>query len=304
MRAQLIDVCAKPDLQQQVDDVIERMERHCPVRIVCYSLMGSIPLGMGNASSDYDLLAFYQPQKAISSDQYDVINNKTPLLGAAHIAGQVNILLADSELCSLKFVDMPEAAFAQGYPHHLNSLTVHDRAFDISVVPGNTSPKVASIFSDMFYYGGGVLTDRQGTVRDNFSEMKHFLRVYDFCKRRFVTTYGRLQYYLVAPGNVRLRTYLQSINDILAIEYALDRLDVPPADVSVMLNYLDDAQVLDIARRYVETNSSTTIAKEKLLLDPNPILNQWIAERLERIRPRLVDLYPQRAHALFNVVID
>jgi hypothetical protein len=36
------------------------------------------------------------------------------------------------------------------------------------VVPGNTSPKVASIFSDMFYYGGGVLTDRLGTVRENF----------------------------------------------------------------------------------------------------------------------------------------
>ena len=71
-----------------------------------------------------------------------------------------------------------------------------------------------------------------------------------------------------------------------------------------MLNYLDDAQVLDIARRYVEINSSTTTAKEKLLLDPNLILNQWISERLERIRPRLVDVYPQRAHALFNVVID
>jgi hypothetical protein len=71
-----------------------------------------------------------------------------------------------------------------------------------------------------------------------------------------------------------------------------------------MLNYLDDAQVLDIARRYVEINSSTAIAKEKLLLDPNLILNQWISERLERIRPRLVALYPQRASALFNVVID
>lgn len=304
MRAQLIDVCAKADLQEQVDDVIERMEQHCPVRVLCYSLMGSIPLGMGNASSDYDLLAFYQPQRAITPAQYDVINNKTPLLGTAHIAGQVNLLLADIELCSLKFVDMPEAAFSQDYPHHLNSLTVHDRAFDIAVVPGNTSPKVASIFSDMFYYGDGVLTDHQGTVRDNFSEMKHFLRVYDFCKRRYVTTYGRLQHYLVEQGNVRLRTYLQSINDILAIEYALDRLDVPPADVSVMLNYLDDAQVLEIARHYVEINSSTTIAKEKLLLDPNLILNQWISERLERIRPRLVELYPQRADALFNIVID
>lgn len=304
MRAQLIDVCAKPELQGRVDAAIEQMERHCPVRVVCYSLMGSIPLGMGNASSDYDLLAFYQAQGAITPTQYDIINNKTPLLGAAHIAGQVNLLLADSELCSLKFIDMPEAAFSQAYPHHLNSLTVHDRAFDIAVVPGNTSPKVASIFSDMFYYGNGVLTDRLGSVRDNFSQMKQFLRIYDFCKRRFVTTYGRLQHYLVEKGNVRLRTYLQSINDILAIEYALDRRDVPPADVSVMLNYLDDVQVLEIARRYVEINRSTTTAKEKLLLDPNLILNQWICERLERIRPRLLDLYPRRADALFNVVID
>ena len=304
MRAQLIDVCAKPGLQEQVDDVIERMERHCPIRILCYSLMGSIPLGMGNASSDYDLLAFYEPQQPITPTLYDVINNKTPLLGAEHIAGQVNLLLADIELCSLTFVDMPEAAFSQAYPHHLNSLTVHDRAFDIAVVPGNNSPKVASIFSDMFYYGNGVLTDRLGHVRENFAEMKNLLRVYEFCKRRFVTTYGRLQHYLVAPGNVRLRTYLQSINDILAIEYALDRLDVPPADISTMLNYLDDAEVSGVVRRYVEINGSTTLAKERLLLDPNLMLNQWIAERLARIRPRLVALYPQREAALFNVVVD
>ena len=266
--------------------------------------MGSIPLGMGNASSDYDLLAFYEPHSPITSEQYDIINNKAPLLGAAHIAGQVNLLLADIELCASKFVEMPEALLAQAYPQHLNTLTVHDRAFDIAVVPGNASPKVASIFSDMFYYGNGVLTDRLGTVRAHFSEMKDALRVYDFCKRRFVTTYGRLEHYLVQPGNVRLRTYLQSINDILAIEYALDRLDVPPPDISVMLDYLDDAQVVEIARRYVEINGNATIAKEKLLLDPNLLLNQWISERLEQIRPRLVALYPQRGNTLFNVVID
>lgn len=304
MRAQLIDVCAQPDLQAQVDDVIQRMEQHCPVRVLCYSLMGSIPLGMGNASSDYDLLAFYEPQRAITAKQYDVINNKTPLLGAEHIAGQVNLLLADIELCALKFMDMPEAVFSQAYPHHLNSLTVHDAAFDITVVPGCSSPKVASIFSDMFYYGNGVLTDRLGSVRENFAEMKSLLRVYDFCKRRFVTTYGRLQHYLVDEGNVRLRTYLQSINDILAIEYALDRFHVPPPDISVMLNYLDDAKVSGIARHYVDVNGSTTSAKEKLLIDPNLTLNQWIAERLERIRPRLAALYPQRADALFNIVIE
>ncbi|WEK32478.1 MAG: hypothetical protein P0Y58_09900 [Candidatus Pseudomonas phytovorans] len=304
MRAQLIDVCAKPDLQEQVDEAIRRMEQHCPVRVMFYSLMGSIPLGMGNASSDYDLLAFYEPQRAITSRQYDVINNKTPLLGAEHIAGQVNLLLADVELCSLKFADMPEAEFSQAYPYHLNSLTVHDAAFDIAVLPGSSSPKVASIFSDMFYYGNGVLTDRSGSVRENFSEMKSLLRIYDFCKRRFVTTFGRLQHYLVDTGNVRLRTYLQSINDVLAIEYALDRLEVPPPDISVMLNHLDDAKVSCIARHYVDINSSTTSAKEKLLIDPNLTLNHWISERLERIRPRLVALYPQRAEVLFNVVIE
>ncbi|MNO25764.1 putative nucleotidyltransferase [compost metagenome] len=304
MHAQLIDVCAKPELQDQVDDVIARMEGHCSVRIVCYSLMGSIPLGMGNASSDYDVLAFYKPQQPITPSQYDVINNKVPLLGAAHVAGQVNLLLADIELCSAGFVEMPESEFSVVYPHHLNTLTVHDRAFDISVVPGTASPKVASIFSDMFYYGNGVLTDRCGAIRDNFSEMKHFLRVYDFCKRRFVTTYGRLQHYLVEQGNVRLRTYLQSINDLLAIEYALDHRDIPPPDISVMLNYLDDAPVLEIARRYLDINGSATTAKEKLLIDPDMIMNQWIAERLARIRPRLVDLYPQRGDILFNVYVD
>ncbi|MNW13595.1 hypothetical protein D3C71_2115930 [compost metagenome] len=71
-----------------------------------------------------------------------------------------------------------------------------------------------------------------------------------------------------------------------------------------MLNYLDDAPVLEIARRYLDINGSATTAKEKLLIDPDMIMNQWIAERLARIRPRLVDLYPQRGDILFNVYVD
>lgn len=304
MPVQLIDKCANPDLQEQVDAAIERMERHCPVRILGYSLMGSIPLGMGNASSDHDLLALYEPQGTLSPEQYDVLNNKVLLSGALHVAGQVNLLLADIELCSPRFADMPEAEFSRSCPHHLNSLTVHDRAFNVGVIPCDNSPKVASLFSDMFYYGEGVVTDRFGSIRARFSEMKGLLRVYDFCKRRFVTTHGRLQHYLVEKGNVRLRTYLQSLNDILAIEYALAHCEVPPPNVSLMLSHLDDAEVLAIARCYFEINSGTTREKEKLLIDPNGVLNQWISNRLGHIRERLLELHAQNRDLLFDVVLD
>lgn len=304
MPVQLIAKCANPDLQAQVDAAIERMEKHCSVRILGYSLMGSIPLGMGNASSDHDLLALYEPQVTLSPEQYDILNNKVPLSGALHVAGQVNLLLADVELCSPKFADMPETEFFRSCPHHLNSLTVHDRAFDVGVIPGDNSPKVASLFSDMFYYGEGVVTDRFGSIRACFSEMKAQLRVYDFCKRRFVTTHGRLQHYLVEKGNVRLRTYLQSLNDILAIEYALARREVPPANVSVMLGHLDDAEVLEIARRYVEINSGTMWEKEKLLIDPSEVLNRWISNRLGHIRERLLELHAHNRNLLFDVVLD
>lgn len=304
MRVQLIDRCANPDLQEQVDAAIEQMEKHCSVRILGYAPMGSIPLGMGNASSDHDLLALYEPHGTLSLEQYDVLNNKTPLSGALHIAGQVNLLLADIELCSRRFADMAEAALFRSCPHHLNSLTVHDPAFDIGVIPGDNSPKVASLFSDMFYYGEGVVTDRFGSIHARFSEMKELLRIYDFCKRRFVTTWGRLQHYLTEPGNVRLRTYLQSLNDILAIEYALDHLEVPPADVSIMLSHLDDVEVLEIARRYVEINSEATRAKEKLLIDPNEVLNRWISNRLASIRARLLALYSQNRDLSFDVALD
>ncbi|WP_060481437.1 nucleotidyltransferase domain-containing protein [Pseudomonas sp. NBRC 111119] len=303
MRVQLIGECAQPGLQPQVQAAISRMERECPVRILYYSLMGSIPLGMGNASSDYDLLAVYQPRAALTAAQYDIINNKTPLLGAAHIPGEVNMLLADNALFSPAFMEMPEAMLIQAYPQHLNTLTVHDRAFDIAVLPGDNSPKAASIFSDLFYYGNGVLTDRQGTLRRDFSTLKRCLRVYEFCKRRYVTTYGRLQHYLVKPGNVRLRTYLQSINDLLAIEYALDHRDIPAPDISVMLEHLDDAQVLETARRFLTVNAQANTAKEKLLIDPDDVLNRWIAGRLARIKPRLLALYPHRSEVLFEVVI-
>lgn len=304
MRVQLIDKCANPDLQEQVDAAIKQTEKHCSVRILGYAAMGSIPLGMGNASSDHDLLALYEPRGTLSPEQYEVLNNKTPLSGALHVAGQVNLLLADVELCLRKFADMPEKAFFRCCPQHLNTLTVHDPAFDIGVIPGENSPKVASLFSDMFYYGEGVVTDRFGSIHARFSKMKELLRIYDFCKRRFVTTQGRLQHYLIEPGNVRLRTYLQSLNDILAIEYALDHRDVPPPNVSIMLNHLDDAQVLEIARRYVEINSGATRAKEKLLIDPNEVLNRWISNRLAHIRERLLALYSQNRDLLFDVALD
>ena len=303
MLVQLIDKCANPDLQEQIDSVIERMEKNCSVRILGYSLMGSIPLGMGNASSDHDLLALYEPQGTLTREQYDILNNKAPS-EALHVAGQVNLLLADVELCSPRFADMPEVELLRSCPQHLNSLTVHDRLFDIGVIPGDNSPKVASLLSDMFYYGEGVITDRFGIIRARFSEMQGLLRVYDFCKRRFVTTYGRLQHYLVEKGNVRLRTYLQSINDILAIEYALAHREVPPANVLVMLRYLDDMEVLEIARSYVEINSGTTCGKEELLIDPNITLNQWISTRLENIKERLLDLHAQKRDLLFDMVLN
>ena len=304
MRVQLIQRCANPDLQEQVDAAIEQTEKHCSVRILGYAPMGSIPLGLGNASSDHDLLALYEPQGTLSLEQYDVLNNKTPLSGALHIAGQVNLLLADIELCSRRFADMPEVVFVRSCPHHLNSLTVHDPAFDIGVIPGDNSPKVASLFSDMFYYGEGVVTDRFGRILARFSEMKELLRIYDFCKRRFVTTQGRLQHYLIEPGNVRLRTYLQSLNDILAIEYALDHREMPPPNVSIMLDHLDDAEVLEIARRYVEINGATARAKEKLLVDPDEVLNRWISSRLAHIRERLLVLYSKNRDLSFDVVLD
>ncbi len=303
MLVQLIDKCANPDLQEQIDSIIEQMEKRCSVRILGYSLMGSIPLGMGNASSDHDLLALYEPQGELSSGQYDILNNKAPL-GALHIAGEVNLLLADFELCSPRFADMPEAEFLRSCPQHLNSLTVHDCLFDIGVIPGDNSPKVASLLSDMFYYGEGVVTDRFGTLRARFSEMQGLLRIYDFCKRRFVTNHGRLQHYLIEKGNVRLRTYLQSINDILAIEYALAHREIPPANVSVMLSHLDEIEVLEIARHYVEINRSTTHEKEKLLIDPNRALNHWISTRLENIKGRLQGLYTKERGLLFDVVLN
>ncbi|MBF8775878.1 nucleotidyltransferase domain-containing protein [Pseudomonas fulva] len=304
MRAKVFDECPKPDLQAHVEASIQRMEQACPIRVLYYSLMGSIPLGMGNASSDYDLLALYTPQAALTPAQYDIVNNKTPLFGPAHVPGQVNLLLADRALLSPVFMDMPEATLMQAYPQHLNSLTVHDQAFDMTVLPGASSPKAASIFSDMFYYGNGVLVDRQGTLTGEFPALKQCLRVYEFCKRRYVTTYGRLQHYLVKQGNVRLRTYLQSVNDLLAIEYALDHRDIPPAHIAVMLDALKDPQVLETAQRFLAVNAQATTAKEKLLIDPDPCLNHWIAGRLESLRPRLLALYPQRTEVLFNVVLD
>ncbi|MGH1448997.1 MAG: hypothetical protein ACRBBM_06155 [Pseudomonadaceae bacterium] len=304
MRAQLIDRCANPDLQEQVDIAIEKMEKYCSIRILAYSLMGSIPLGMGNASSDYDLLALYEPQGIITPEQYGVINNKNQLSGVAHVAGQVNLLLVDVELCSLPFANMPEDVFFESYPHHLNTLTVHDPKFNVGVIAGHNSPKVASIFSDMFYYGEGVVTDRFGIIRSRFPKMKRLLRVYDFCNRRFVTTHGRLHHYLIEKGNVRLRTYLQSINDILAIEYALDHRDLPPPNVSFMLSHLDDSEVLGIARRYIEINSDTTCEKEKLLIDPNEVLNRWISGRLRHSSERLLELYSQSREVLFDIALD
>lgn len=304
MRAQVLQECPILSLQTQVEASIKRMEQACPIRILYYSLIGSIPLGMGNASSDYDLLALYTPQAALTSAQYDIVNNKTPLSGPAHVPGQVNLLLADRALLSPAFMDLPEATLMQAYPQHLNTLTVHDPAFDMTVLPGASSPKATSIFSDMFYYGNGALVDRQGTLTDEFPALKKCLRVYEFCKRRYVTTYGRLQHYLVTPGNVRLRTYLQSINDLLAIEYALDHRDIPPAHIAVMLDVLKDPQVLETAQRFLAVNAQATTAKEKLLIDPDPRLNQWIAGRLESLRPRLIALYSQRTEVLFNVVLD
>lgn len=278
-------------LQEKIDREIFRIESFFPVKVLGYSLIGSVPLGMGNCTSDYDVVAVYEASSEICLEDYELLKSDSVFFRKTKCAGEVNILLLDFKIFDSFFIDMHIDELHINYPQYVNTLTSHDRRFSNLVLPGDNSSKLASIFTDMFYYGNGVIVDPHGFFAKNFTRMTGLLTVYDYCKRRYVTTLGRLNCYLRVEGGVRLRTYLQSFSDILALEYALYNSRIPFPDIVGMLDMIDDSQVESIVRDYLFINNNSLLPKERLLVSPNFYLNNWISARLEGVKSDLEELY-------------
>lgn len=273
------------------------------VDCVAYVPFGSYSIGLNSAFFDLDLLGFYVPiRNAEQNDCVSHIDSKNQTLPSeiTHISW---LVIDYSFIKDVSNCNMPYSEFANKKLMIAGDTFLNHGLFDYNVLPGENSCKLASVFSDMCYYGNGKITDKYGIIKNDWNELKATLRIYDFCKRRFVSVKGRLDNYMIESGNVRLRSYLYSLNELRTIEEVLRTGELPQPIFIKSISQVADQQVREIAANYYEINAKGTISKENSLIDPNHILNEYIAERLEFIRSKLLALYNNNRNATFDITI-
>ncbi|MDR0378626.1 MAG: nucleotidyltransferase domain-containing protein [Candidatus Accumulibacter sp.] len=288
-----------------VTGVIARLEKKFPIEILFFSDYGSKALELTTVgTSDSDYLVFYKATGAISHDDRKMLNDyphhEIPQgIHARARSNELDFYLTDIKVFDYYNIDYD--IFTNDHPDLLATHLIHHDRFNFDSLPGKNCTKIASLLSDAFYYGNIVTSS--AWLYENIEKIRPQLRIYDFCKRRYVSALGRLENYMIEPGKVMMRSYLYSVNELLAAEFALQTRKIPPARFTHILPRCDDMAIMDVLEKYFAINRNSGVLKSELLIDPNPRLNAYIKRKLDEIKPELIELYNLNRDALFEISV-
>jgi len=302
MKLQLLD--RHPKYNAEIENAIAQWEAEFPITVLFYSVWGSSVSGLANKTSDVDVLTFYQPRESLSAAQRQELNFPTHHDASAQPLNGIDVGGDYVDVSLLKHYMRDYDDIAHNSPELICHSALHHDRFDFGILPGKNSPQIASLLTDAVYYGGGSVIDRTQYIRNHFSELYPQFLIYDFLKRRFVSAHGRLTHYLTEPGQCRVRSYLQTVLEVLTMQAVLSEKRLPSAYFPDLLGELTDADTLNSVKSLMEMNANSQLNKEKLLIDPIPPLNAWIAERLEKLRSELLRIFAEERYSLFDLSLS
>jgi hypothetical protein len=171
--------------------------------------------------------------------------------------------------------------------------------FDYDILPGTSNCKATSVITETLFCRkflniGNYLTN-------NFSVISSILTVYDFLKRQFVSAEGRLTQYMVGQ-NVRVRSYLYTARDIAAVDYIWKNKEFPPLEFSELIARCFNKNVFAELDKLYGLNKDE-VSKEKLVVPQIMSLNQCFCEKLDNLRPKVVDYYLSNRADVFKIEI-
>jgi predicted nucleotidyltransferase len=266
-----------------VSDAIEFILTRYPFTVCFAGIISSAGYGLGNATSDYDIIVFYECDKneAIHTALiYGIKTNNVHLLCV-----DINSLISEKE----------RGVEYSGLPYFL---WPHEK-FDYSILPGISNCKLRSVITETLFCR--KFLDNSNYLTNNFNVISSYLTIYDFLKRQFVSAQGRLTQYM-SGQSVRVRSYLYTARDICAIDYILKNQEFPPLGFSELIAHCFAKDVCGELSKLYGINKNG-ISKEKLVVTQIERLNQCFYEKLDDLKPKLADYYLNNRADVFKIKI-
>ena len=270
-----------------ITDAVGFIEKRFPICICFGGIIGSTGYELHNETSDTDVILFYETTGNIDDSARQTLNKSVPF------RDNIDLIMIDVTL--LDYAHLPDGQIEAGiFPNHIKP---HFN-FDYNVLPGETNCKLRCIITETLFCR--KLWDDRRYLSSSMASLEKHLTVYDYMKRQYVYAQGRLNKYLVG-GEVRLRSYLYTARDILAIGYILEKEEFPPLSFMRLLDECDDPKAKAVFQEMYLKNSRTNDAKEKLVLQPIITLNKYFTKKLEELRPLVEEYYRTRRYHLFKI---
>jgi hypothetical protein len=264
-----------------ISEAVEFFSTQYPVTVCFAGIISSSGYELGNATSDYDIVVFYEcdNKDALHSALiYGIKTNSTHLLCV-----DINSLISENEH-GIEYSVLPHFLWPHG-------------KFDYSILPGRSNCKLRSIITETFCCRKYI--DINGYLKNNFGVISPHLRIYDFAKYQYIFAYGRLTQYMTGE-NVRVRSYLYTARDICAIEYILKTEEFPSLNFSELIGHCFEGDVCGELDKLYDINKSD-ISKEKLVVAPIELLHFCFFDKLNDLRLKMVNFYATRRMDVFNV---
>ena len=267
-------------------DAAHFLTKRFPITICFAGLVGSIGYELGNATSDYDVVVFYESKDREEREEIHTSFVDDIEMNNAHF----------------KCVDMEALILDKGdgtkYCCLPNYLRLHEN-FDYDMLPGKRNCKVRSVITETLFCQ--KLFDKNNYLKNNLSALSSQLTIYDFIKRQYISAQGRLTRYMNGE-QARLRSYLYTARDLFAVEHILTNKEFPPLDFLELTARCSDGSVRDKLREMYHINKAD-IRKEELIIKPIERLNLYFFEKLNTLRPKIINYYAHGRTDVFDIKI-
>ena len=268
---------------------VEFFEESFPVHVNFGGIIGSIGYGLNNATSDVDAVLFFSMKEG---ESFSIKNEVNRTIEFSDIVGILPVHMEFFDYINSTEQQIPPEIF----PHHI----LPKPNIDDTLLPGAPHSRARAIITEVLSFGK-IWDDRKFLTLNMPSLRKHLL-IYDFQKKQYIYAQGRLDNYLNGD-TVRMRTYLYTARDILAIQYVFRYEAFPPVDFEVLLDGCDDTYVKRFLSELYDKNRKSKSNKESADMKPNHAVNAYFSEMLAAIKIRLQRYYYENPSPVFDVCV-